>query len=381
MIRVGDIARIIEENYPLHFALPGDNCGLQAGSLGDPVRRVLVALDPTREAVRRAVRVGASLLVTHHPLFYEALKSVDPTTAVGGAAAAALAEGVSIYSAHTNLDAAPEGLARELARRVGIANTVFFAAPAPENFYKIVVFVPETDLARVYRAISDAGGGVIGSYDSCAFATRGEGMYRPLADARPVVGRPGKREKVPEIRLEMVLAEQACEKAVLAMKAAHPYEEAAYDLIPLRGPARGGLGCTGEVTPQSFRSFAREAARRFGSIARISGEPPAKVTKVAVVPGSGGGYVGEASRMGAQVLVTGEIRYHQMLEAEHLGVGVVELGHDRSEMPAVDLMAKAIRKGLPRRGGGTAVHTYRRPGAAKYLAAGAVKRKPQAEKG
>jgi putative NIF3 family GTP cyclohydrolase 1 type 2 len=90
---------------------------------------------------------------------------------------------------------------------------------------------------------------------------------------------------------------------------------------------------------------------------------------VAAVPGSGGGYLQEASRLGAQVLITGELRYHQMLEAEHLGMGVVELGHDRSEMPAVDLMAKAIRKSLARRAGTAAVHTYRRPGAAKVLAA------------
>ena len=376
MIRVGDIARIIEQNYPLHFALPGDNCGLQTGSLGIPVRRVLVALDPTKEAVRRAVRVGANLLVTHHPLFYEAVRSVDTTTAVGGAAAAALAEGVSIYSAHTNLDAAPEGLARELARRAGITRVVFFAAPSPENLYKLVVFVPESDLRRVHQAISDAGGGVIGSYDSCAFVTRGEGMYRPLAGANPTVGTRGKLEKVREARLEMVLTKQACEEAILAMKAVHPYEEAAYDLIPFSAPSRGGLGCAGEIEGQSFRAYARSVAGRFGSAARVSGQPPAKVMRVAAVPGSGGGYLQEASRLGAQVLITGELRYHQMLEAEHLGMGVIELGHDRSEMPAVDLMAKAIRKGLARRAGTAAVHTYRRPGAAKVLAPRSVRKNP-----
>ncbi len=366
MIRVGDVARIIEQNYPLHFALPGDNCGLQTGSLANPVRRILVALDPTEEAVRRAVRVGANLLVTHHPLFHEAVRSVDTTTAVGGTAAAALAEDVSIYSAHTNLDAAPKGLAWELARRAGVTGAVFFASPSPENLYKLVVFVPEPNLRRVHRAISDAGGGVIGSYDSCAFVTRGEGVFRPLAGADPSVGRRGRLEKVPEARLEMVLPEQACEEAIAAMKAVHPYEEVAFDLIPLRAPSRGGLGCAGEIKRQSFRSFARKVAGRFGTAARVSGRPPSKVTTVAAVPGSGGGYLQEASRLGAQVLITGELRYHQMLEAEHLGMGVVELGHDRSEMPAVDLMAKAIRNSLARR---AAVHTYRRPGAAKILAA------------
>ena len=360
MIRVGDIARIIEEEYPLRFALEGDNCGLQLGDVSLPLRGVLVALDPSREAVGKAAGLSANVVVTHHPLFYDPIRRLDAATAVGSAAAAAHLAGISLIAAHTNLDGAPGGLAGEIAARAGLTDIRTFAAHSAPEKYKLTVFVPEAHLSKVYRALSRAGAGVIGAYGGCAFAGRGEGMFRPLTGARPAVGKKGRLEKTKEVRLEMVVDADLRQPVVKAMRAAHPYEEAAFDLYPLAAEEEGGLGRIGAVAGVSLKKYLGALARAFGAAVRISGRAPARISKVACVPGSGGGYVAMAHRLGAELLVTGEVRYHQALEAEHLGIGIAELGHDRSEMPAVDLLAATIRRGLKQMNGKIKVHTYRR---------------------
>ncbi len=361
MVRVGDVARTLEEHFPLSYAVAGDNCGLQIGSRSGRVRAVLVALDPSVEAVRRAAARGAQLLVTHHPLFHEPLRSIEIDRPEGAAAAAALAGGIAVYAAHTNLDAAPGGLAQDMARRLGIQDGRAFGSTAAKGRCKLVVFVPPGAAGAVHRAMAGAGAGKIGRYDHCAFATDGTGMFRPLEGSAPAAGRVGRLEKTPEVRLEMVVNEEDWPAAVERARSVHPYEEMAWDLYPLQPRAGGGLGCIGVIATEAFGALAARAGRAFGAEARIMGAPPRRVRTVACVPGSGGGLLAAAARRGAQVLVTGEVRYHQATEAEHLGMGIVELGHDRSEMPGVDLLAAALGKDARLKKAGLKVHVYRRP--------------------
>lgn len=368
MIRVGEVARIIEREAPLELALPDDNPGLQIGSAAWRVRRVLVALDPTPAVVRRAVSAQADLLVTHHPLFLDPLRRIDTGTATGAAAAAALGAGVSVYAAHTNLDAAPRGLAVLAAGMLGLDEVRFLHPVAGPARVKIVVFTPPAAAGRVHAAMTRAGAGVIGRYDSCAFVGRGEGLFRPLAGSRPTVGVVGRLERVAEERLEMIADAGAVPALLTAIRRVHPYEEPAIDVHPLSPPAGGGFGCIGRLRPERFAAFVRRAAAAFGAEARLSGARPAQVTTVAVCPGSGGRLAPLAAAAGAEVFVTGEVRYHNMREAEHHGLAIVELGHDRTEMPAVDLLARMIREGLAAAGARVPVSTCKEPRAARAAA-------------
>ena len=368
MIRVGDVARIIERAAPPALALPDDNPGLQLGSKDARVGGILVALDPTPAAVRRAVRAKADLLVTHHPLFLDPLRRIDTGTASGAAAAAALGAGIAVYAAHTNLDAAPEGLAVAVARRLGIAGIRFLHPVNGPARVKVVVFVPVTAAGELHAAMAAAGAGTIGRYDSCAFLARGAGLFRPLEGSRPSVGTPGKLERVPEERLEMVADEAQLPAILAAIRRLHPYEEPAVESYPLLPAPLGGFGCIGSIVPSSFGTFVRRAAAALGAEARVSGARPARVRTVAVCPGSGGRLVPVAAAAGADVFVTGEVRYHNMREAEHFGIAIVELGHDRTEMPAVDLLARLIRGGLAAAAPAVPVAIYKEPRAARTAA-------------
>ena len=94
--------------------------------------------------------------------------------------------------------------------------------------YKFCVYVPEQALESVKSAIFAAGGGVAGNYDQCAWQVLGEGQFRPLAGSNPAIGAQGIGERVSEYKLELVVDDVAIVQVIDAMKAAHPYEEPAF---------------------------------------------------------------------------------------------------------------------------------------------------------
>ena len=96
--------------------------------------------------------------------------------------------------------------------------------------YKLVFFVPESHLDVVKSAVFAAGAGRIGHYDCCAWQTRGEGQFRPLAGSDPFIGKTGELAVVAEYRVEMVCANEHIAGALDALRSAHPYEEPAYDV-------------------------------------------------------------------------------------------------------------------------------------------------------
>ncbi len=96
--------------------------------------------------------------------------------------------------------------------------------------YKLVFFVPESHLEQVKTAVFSAGAGRIGNYDQCCWQVPGSGQFRPLPGANPYIGNSGQLETLPEYRVEMVCADEFIQAAVAALRAAHPYEEPAFDV-------------------------------------------------------------------------------------------------------------------------------------------------------
>ncbi|SDL92975.1 hypothetical protein SAMN05661010_02889 [Modicisalibacter muralis] len=99
--------------------------------------------------------------------------------------------------------------------------------------YKLAFFVPIDDAENVKEALFKSGAGRIGDYEACCFQTRGSGQFRPLAGADPHIGQVGELERVEELKVELVCPDELIQDAVAALKAAHPYEEPAYDVWKL----------------------------------------------------------------------------------------------------------------------------------------------------
>src|SRR5512138_3270084 len=158
VLTAGEIIDHIERLAPPRLAQEGDPVGWQVGDPSRRVARVMAALDASPSTVRQAVRRGAGLLVTHHPLLFRPLASIDPRSGTGLAVAHALSHQLCVYSAHTNLDASPGGMNRALAALLGLTGCRVLEA-SPARAFKVTVFVPGAARETVREALFAGGAG------------------------------------------------------------------------------------------------------------------------------------------------------------------------------------------------------------------------------
>ena len=122
MTTVADILKYVETLAPRYMKMDWDNVGLLCGSRATPVTKVLVALDPFEHVCREAADWGAELIVTHHPLIFQALKSITDEASIGRGILLLCRHGISAINAHTNLDCAPGGVNDVFAAKLGLEN-------------------------------------------------------------------------------------------------------------------------------------------------------------------------------------------------------------------------------------------------------------------
>ena len=122
MTKVKDIIKVIEEFAPLSIQEKWDNSGLCIGSPEASVSSVLLALDCTPELVDEAVRIGADMIVTHHPLIFSGLRKISPDDVTGTAVIKAVSAGIAVYAAHTSADKVLAGVSGAMARKLSLKN-------------------------------------------------------------------------------------------------------------------------------------------------------------------------------------------------------------------------------------------------------------------
>ena len=122
MTTVNDILTYIHTIAPTYMKESWDNVGLLCGSRSTPVTKVLVALDPFEHVCQEAADWGAELIVTHHPIIFQPMKSVTDETSIGRGIMKLCRNGISAINAHTNLDQTPGGVNDVLAETLGLQN-------------------------------------------------------------------------------------------------------------------------------------------------------------------------------------------------------------------------------------------------------------------
>lgn len=98
---------------------------------------------------------------------------------------------------------------------------------------KLIYYVPESHLELTKAAVFAAGAGHLGNYQHCAWQVLGTGQFQPLLGAQPFLGQVGQLEQVAEWRVETLVDEAQAMAVVNALKASHPYEEPAFELMQL----------------------------------------------------------------------------------------------------------------------------------------------------
>ncbi len=349
---LSEVVAVLERRWDPRLAASWDAIGLVCGDPGAPVRKVMFAVDPVAAVVAEAIAWGADLLVTHHPLFLRAVHGVAATTPKGRVVHDLLSNGCGLLVAHTNADAGLDGVSDALAAALGLPAGRPLAAEPVEHLDKLVTFVPQADADALLDALAAAGAGAIGAYDRCAFTAAGVGTFRPLAGANPTIGTIGAVEAVAETRLEMVLPRHRRTAVVAALRAAHPYEEPAFDLtetVSLPGDVGIGRVCELDAAEPlgTFLDRVRRGLPATASGIRVAGDLMTPVRRVAVCGGAGDSLLKAAGAAGADVYLTADLRHHPA--SEHLeggGPALVDVAHWASEWPWLARAAAALGAGL-----------------------------------
>ncbi|MEZ4301020.1 MAG: Nif3-like dinuclear metal center hexameric protein [Polyangiaceae bacterium] len=342
-----DVLAVLDRIAPLRHAEPWDNVGLLAGDPDSEIHRALLAIDLTPAVFDEAARHGCELVIAYHPPLFEAIKRVSSKSPVHRA----IRDGIALYSPHTALDVAPGGTNDLLADILGLgARSPLKLAPARETAVKLVTFVPEPDIERVAEAVFEAGAGVIGQYSNCSFRTTGTGTFVGDDTTRPLVGEPGQRQSLSEVRLETVLPLARQDAVIEALRAAHPYEEVAFDLVRLAPRSEGvGIGRTGTFdAPVSREELIERVKRGLGvSHVLVAGPTTGPVRRVAVCAGAGRGLLSDALAAKADLFLTGELPHHDALRAAAAGMTVVCALHSNSERATLPRVRRRLEEEAP----------------------------------
>lgn len=346
-VKCQTIAGILDEFAPRKLAESWDNVGLLVGDGSQKVKRVMVCLDAPEWVVEEAIEKNVDMIVAHHPMIFSGIKRVNTDTAIGRKLLSLIKNNMALYCLHTNYDIVAGGLNDIFARELGFSNTEILEETYSEKLYKLVVYVPSGYEDKVRDAMCSAGAGYIGKYSSCTFRSKGIGTFQPQEGAKPFIGTKGSLESVEEYRVETIVPEKLLSRVVKEMLKAHPYEEAAYDIYKTENEGRVmGLGRIGILDNEvALSAYAGNVKTLLGADhVSFAGDPKRAIKKVALLNGSGGKYINQARFAGADVLITGDMQYHTVLDALEMGLCVIDAGHYATEKIMIKYIAEYLRE-------------------------------------
>lgn len=402
-MRVAEVVVALQKLAPLDLAEEWDNVGLLAGAAEASVARVMLCIDLTAPVLAEAIAQRAQMVLAYHSPIFKPISRV--TAQASPIVYQAVRAGLSVYSPHTALDAAPGGTDDVLADVLGLVDRRPLLPIRRQGECKLVVFTPPEAMDRISRAAFDAGAGRIGQYYDCAYFSHGVGAFCGGPGTHPTIGQPGKHEAVEELRLELLAPCSKLVEVLRAVRAAHPYEQPAIDAYPLQDVPEGcGSGRVGRLAKPATvasllgkvkratglsrvllaspagstgsagaadsvraagsrrghtsrgRSAGKSSANQAGSNRsagagagkRLAGEAQADgqgmlVMSAAVGAGAAGSRYQQALEAGASFFLTGEMRHHEALAATGAGMTVVCVGHSNSERIALVSLADRLK--------------------------------------
>ncbi|MFT5723978.1 MAG: dinuclear metal center YbgI/SA1388 family protein [Bacteroidia bacterium] len=348
-MKLNQITKILAELAPPSLQESYDNAGLIVGQPDQIVTGILVALDATEAVVDEAIKKNCNLIVAHHPIVFKGLKQFNGKTYVERTIIKAIKNDVAIYAIHTNLDNVLEnGVNQKIGQKLGLKD-VQILAKKNETVVKLTVYVPKAHMVSVRQAIFDAGGGQIGAYDQCGFVSEGLGSFRGGENTNPFVGTKGELHVEPESKIEVVVPKHLQETVVNAMLLAHPYEEVAFDLHLLQNKSiHIGAGLIGTLPkPLSVEAFLLKLKSDMNAVVvKHTNTQKDKISRVALCGGSGSFLISNAKRAGADVYVTGDIKYHEFFDGEN-DMMICDIGHYESEQFTIELLRDFLSEKIP----------------------------------
>ncbi len=325
-----------------------DNAGFITGNADWECKGIVISLDTTEEVVKEAIAKKCNLIISHHPVIFGGLKKINGKNYVERTIIAAIKNDIAIYAIHTNLDNVIEGVSGKMAKMLGLQN-LSILSQKENTLKKLFTFVPVDKAEQVLNAIFQAGGGHIGNYSECSFNVEGTGTFKAGENTAPYIGEVSKRHQEKEIRIEAIFPSFLEHTIVAAMKAAHPYEEVAYDVVDLSNPHQNiGAGVIGELPEameeKEFLSRVKEVFKV--PVIRHTSLLNKPVKKIALCGGAGSFLISKALAAAADVYITADIKYHEFFDADNR-ILIADTGHYESEQFTVNLLHEILLQKFP----------------------------------
>lgn len=347
-MKIMEAIQVLEQAAPLSYQEGYDNAGLLTGNSNWNCTGILCTLDATEQVIMEAKERRCNLVVAHHPIIFGGLKKITGRNYVEKSVISAIKHDIVIYAIHTNLDNVLHGVNNRIADRLGLVSRRILA-PKDGQLMKLCSFVPLAQADELRTALFEAGAGHIGRYSDCSFNVEGTGTFKGGAGTNPFAGNPGELHREKEVKLEVIFPAHLQSRLVAALLKSHPYEEVAYDIIPLANEhPEVGSGLIGElpepVTEEGFLHILKNAFEL--SIVRHTPLLGKKIQKVALCGGAGSFLTGRALAAGADVYVTADVKYHEFFDANDRLV-IADIGHWESEQFTTDLLVDILQAKFP----------------------------------
>lgn len=344
-ILIKDITHLLEQIAPLQLQESYDNCGLLTGSKSTIAKGALITLDVTEAIIDEAIENKCNLIVAHHPLIFSGLKKISGNTWVERTLIKAIKNDIAIYAIHTNLDNVISGVNKMMADKIGLKEGRVLQTKSG-LLKKLICFCPKDKADVVRDALFSAGAGKIGEYEQCSFNTEGTGTFKGNEKTNPYVGIAGELHKEAEIKIETIFPAYLEAQVLTSLMMAHPYEEVAYDIIPLHNywskVGSGYIGHLPEAMPE--QDFLAHVKKVFNcGVIRHTALRGEKIKKVALCGGSGSFLLKDAINNHADIFITADFKYHQFFDADNQIV-IADIGHFESEQFTKELIFNEIQK-------------------------------------
>jgi dinuclear metal center YbgI/SA1388 family protein len=347
-MKIAEIINVLENIAPPVLQEDYDNAGLITGSPNWNCHGVLCTLDATEAVVEEAKALHCNLIVAHHPVIFRGLKKITGRNYVEQTIINAIKNDIAIYAIHTNLDNVIEGVNSKIADKLGLQNRQVLL-PKESLLMKLHTFIPVDHLEKVRNAVFTAGAGEIGNYSECSFNVQGKGTFKAGENTNPFVGEKNIRHEENEVKTEVIFPFYLKNKVLEALMAAHPYEEVAYDIVPLSNHYnKTGSGLVGELpetlTGQELLDLLKKAFNL--PVIRHTELLQNPVKKVAVCGGAGSFLTSKAILSGADFYVTADVKYHEFFDADGKLV-IADIGHWESEQFTIELLYDILQANFP----------------------------------
>jgi dinuclear metal center YbgI/SA1388 family protein len=345
MTRIKDITNYLEGIAPLAYQESYDNAGLIVGNPNTEVKGVLVCLDSIEETIEEAQRIGANLIIAHHPIVFKGLKRLNGSNYVERTVISAIKSDIAIYAIHTNLDSVLNGVNAKIAEKLGVKN-LRILDPQKSGLQKLITYVPKSDASEVLNGLFEVGAGHIGNYSHCSFSQNGTGTFKPLENTNPYVGEIGELHKEEESKVEVVFESYLQGTIVKTLNEIHPYEEVAFDIMSLENRnTTVGLGVIGELEDEipAIEFLQRIKTNMKAGVVKYTPIVKSHVKRIAICGGSGSFLLSAAKRNKAHLFLTSDFKYHEFFDAEKQLI-IADIGHYESEQYTSELLVDFLKQ-------------------------------------